>query len=119
MAGQAARDEEQCINANGVAIAGEAGRKPFRGDRNTAQPIFVERPGGSVLGAALLDLDEGQRSAAPGNQVDLAAANPRALGEDPPALQTEPPGRERFRPPPACFGDLPLQSLAPSSSARA
>lgn len=119
MTGQAARDEEQRIDADCVAIAGEAGRKPFRGDRNTAQPIFVERPGGGVRGAALLDLDEGQRSAAPGDQVDLAAGNPGALGEDPPALQTEPPGGERFRPPPARFSELPLQSLAPSSSARA
>jgi hypothetical protein len=115
--GQAARDDEQRVDPDRVAFAGEAGRKALGGIGDAAQAIFVERPGGGFLAAALLDLDEGQRSSATGDQVDLAARNPRAPRQDPPPAQPQPPGGDRFGPPAPRLGEPPAQSLPPSWSA--
>ncbi len=116
---QFAWHEEQCVDPDYIAVSGEARCKPLGGDRDTAEAILVESPGGRILGAALLYLDEGEGFAAPDDQIDLAARNTGAHGEDSPALQPQPPGGERLRPPPARFGLLAVQSLPPSSSARA
>jgi hypothetical protein len=116
---QAARDDEQRIDSDVVAIADVARRKAFGGDRDPAQAILVKCPRCRVLSAALLNLDEGQRPAAAGNQIDLAARNPGAAGENSPALETQPPGGERFRPPTTRFGLAAVQLLPASSSARA
>lgn len=117
--GQAAWDDEQGVNANVVAVACVTRRKPLRGDRDPAQTIFVECPGSRFLAAALLHLDKGEDAAAPGNEVDLAAWNARPPREDSPALETQPPGREGFRPPTARFGLAAVQLPPASSSARA
>lgn len=119
VAGQAAGNEEQRVDAYIVAVLGKARRQPLGGNCDAAQAIFVECPGCRILGGALLDLDEGECAAAPGDEVDFAARNAGTAGEDSPAVQAQPPGGERLRPAPARFGDLPVQSLAPSSSARA
>lgn len=73
VAGQAARHQEQRINADRVAIAGESGCKPLGGNSDAAQTIFVECPCGGICRAALFDFDECQRPSAAGDQVDLAA----------------------------------------------
>jgi hypothetical protein len=119
MAGQAAGNEEQGIDADVVAIAGIARREPLGSDRDPAQAIFVERPRCRFLAAALLDLDEGQNAPAPGDQIDLATRDTGSDSKYPPPLQAQPPGRERFRPPTARLGHLPVQLPPPSSSARA
>ena len=116
---QAAGDNEQRVDAYVVSIAGIARREALGGDCDPAQAIFVERPGGRFFAAALFHLDERENAAAPGYEIDLAARDAGAAGENSPAVETQPPGRERFRPPTARFGDLPVQLLPASSSARA
>lgn len=44
-----------------------------------------------------LDLDEGQDAAPPGNEVDLADRRAVAAGDDPIAVQPQPPGAGRLR----------------------
>ena len=73
---------------------------------DAAQPVIVERQGGAVLAGARLDLDEGEDAAAPGDQVDLADRRAGAHGEDPPALQPQPPGGEPLGPAAAALGLL-------------
>src|SRR5215207_1469395 len=116
MAWQASRHDEQSIDANVVAMAGVARREPLRGDRDPAQPIFVQRPGGRIFRVALLDLDKCDDAAAPRNQVDLASVNPQSLAENPPAAQPQPPGGDPLRPPSPRFRLLPVQLPPPSSS---
>lgn len=116
---QAARDDEQSVDADIVALAGVAGGQPLRGYGDAAQTIFIQRPGGSYRGAALLDLDERQNLAATGDQVDLATRHAGTPGEDSPALQAQPPGGDGLRLAAARLGQLPVQSPSPSSSARA
>lgn len=112
-------DQEQHIDADYIAILGKTGRQPFGGESDPAQAIFIERPGRSFLAAALFDFDKGESSAASCDQVDLTARNARTPCQNAPALQPEPPGRERLRSPPPCFRQLPVQLLPASSSARA
>jgi len=59
VAGQAARNQEQRVNADVVAVTGVAGRKPLGGDCDPAEAIFIERPGRRFLAAALFNLNEG------------------------------------------------------------
>ena len=113
------RDEEDGVDPHVIAGAGVAQREALGGDRDAAQAIGVERPGGGFLGAALLDLDKGERTAAPRDEVDLATGNPRALGEDAPAVEAEPPGSDGFGAAAARFGGRAFQSPRPNRSARA
>ena len=87
MPGQAAGDQEQGVDADVVAIAGVARRETFSGDRDPAQPIFVESPGGRIFGGALLYFDKGQRAPTAGDKVDFAAGYAGSARENPPALQ--------------------------------
>ena len=112
------RDEEDGVDPHVIARAGVAQREALGGDRDAAQAIGVERLGGGFLGAALLDLDESERAPAPRDQIDLAAGNARALGEDRPAVKPQPPGGDGFGATTALFGPLALQ-LPTRSSARA
>lgn len=119
MTRQAPRDDEDGVDADRVAGLGIARGQALGGGRDAAQTIFVERQGRGILAGALLDLDEGEGMAAPRNQVDLAARDPRAPRENMPAVQPEPPCRDRLGAAPPRFGRLAGQSLVPSSSARA
>jgi len=119
VAGQAARDDEQCVDADIVTLASVARREAFGGDRDPAQAIFVECPGGGFLGAAPLDLDKGDDFSPASNEVDFTARNACTASKNSPALETQPPGGEGFCPPTVRFGDLPVQLPPPSSSARA
>ena len=87
MARKAAGDEEDRVDADRVAGPGETRREALGGGRHPAQAIFVERHRRGVFGGALLDLDKGERTAAPRDEVDLATGNPRAPGEDAPAME--------------------------------
>jgi hypothetical protein len=118
MARQTSRHEEHGVDADVVAGAGIACRQPLGGDRDPPQPLLVEGDGRAVLAGPRLDLDKGQDAAAPGDQVDLAAGNPGAAGEDAPAVQAQPPGRDPLGLAPALLGQLaPVQRT--SSRARA
>ena len=119
MARQAAGDEEDRVDADRVAGPGETRREALGGGRHPTQAIFVERHRRRVLGGALLDLDEGERAPASRDQIDLAAGNPRAPGEDAPAVEAEPPGSDGFGAAAARFGGRAFQSPPPISSARA
>ena len=120
MARPAARDDEDCVDADVVAGSGEADRQPLSGDRDAAQAITVEREGGGFLAAAGLDLDEGDYPAAPRDDVDFAAGDARSPGEDGPAMEPQPPRRDRLGAPPGLFGPRTVAGQpAARSSARA
>jgi len=86
VAGQAAGNDEQGVDADVIAVSRIARRKLLRGDRDTAKTIFVERPCRRLRGAALLDFYEGKYPAAAGDEVDFAARNASSTGENPPAV---------------------------------
>jgi hypothetical protein len=118
MARQFAGQEEDGVDADIVAGAHESRRQPLGGDGDTAQPVLVERYCGAFLAAARLDLDEGEDPPAAGDEVDFAAGHPRPSGENPPAVQPQPPGGQALGLAAALLGQLaPVQRF--SSSARA
>jgi len=118
VAGKAARDDEQRVDADFIAAAGIARRQPL-GSRDPAQTVLVERPGGRFFGAALLDLDKSQRAAAPGDQVDFTAGHACPASQNAPAMEAQPPGADRLRLAATRFGKLAVQLPPPNSSARA
>ena len=87
MTGKAAGHDEQRIDANIVSVAGITRSKPRGRDRHPTQPVAVEGPIGSLLAAALLDLDECKRSSAAGNKIDFAARNTGAVSKYVPAFE--------------------------------
>ena len=118
VARQPAGQEEYGVDANVIAVAGKAGRKALGGDRDPAQPILVEGHRRAFFAAACLDLDKGDGTAATRDQVDLAAWHAGPPGQDPPAVQAQPPCGQPLRAAAALLGnDAPVQRL--SSSARA
>jgi hypothetical protein len=119
VARQSSGDDEQRIDPDVIAFASVTRRKALGGNRDAAQPIFIEGPGSRLDAIPLLDLDEGQHPATADNQVDFTARNTCPAGEDSPAMQHEPPGGDHLRPAAARFGKLAVQSRPPSSSARA
>ena len=114
-----ARDDQQRVDADVIAVAGVAWREALCGDGDPAQAVLIEGPGGGLVSVALLDLDECQCPAAPGDQVDFASRDPRPPGEDVPPVQPQPPGRDRLGLAAARLGELAVQAPPPSSSARA
>ena len=118
MTRQAAWDDENGVDAHVIAVAQEALGKAFSGDRDPAQAIGVERESCRVFGRPRFDFDERQRVAATGNDIDFAAGDARAPGEDPPAVQTKPPGGEGLGAAATLFGGMATH-LAERSSARA
>lgn len=118
VAGQAAGNQEQGIDADVVAVTRIARSQPLGGDGNAAQAIFVERPGRGCFAAALLDFDEGEDVPAASDEIDFAARDPSAARKDPPAVQAQPPGGDSLGPAPARFGLTAVQPPPPSSSAR-
>ena len=75
----AARQNEQSVDAQLVALAHVARRKLLGGGGDAAQPPLVERECRSAVIGARLDLDERQRASAPGHDVDFA--NPWFVAE--------------------------------------
>lgn len=119
MARQATGNDEQGVDADIVAGASIALGKLLGRRRDPAQPVPVEGEVGGRAGRALLDLDEGDDSPAPGNEVDFAAMHAHPLPKDPPAVEAKPPGGERLGAAAAALGSQAAQAPAPSSSARA
>ena len=111
VAGEAAGEDEHCVDAQVVACAHKARRKRGGGGRDPPQPIFVERQRRPLGGRAGLDFDEGDGAAAAGDEVDLAHRSAGAAGEDAPALKLEPERRQRFRTPTATLALAPLVQL--------
>ena len=73
-----------------------------------------------VFGAlAPLHLDEGERFAAPRDEVDLARGNAEPLPENAPAVQAQPPCRAPFGPAAPRFGGGAVQARSFNASARA
>ena len=116
---QAAGDDEDGVDADVVAWPGEARCKRLRGGGDAAQAIAVERHRRGTGGRALLDLDEGEHRAAPSDEVNLPAAHFDTPGEDPPAVETKPPGGDGLRAATALLGFPAVQSEPPSARARA
>ena len=119
VARQPARDDEQGVDPDIVAGAHVARRQPLGGDRDPAQPVAVEREGGGVDARTSLDLDERQDPAAAGDDIDLAARNPRPPGEDSPTAETKPPGGNGFRAPSTGFRDVAVKALPANYNALA
>lgn len=117
--GEAAGDDEDGVDADVVAGAGEARGELLGGDGDSAQAVAIERDPRGVDGGTLLDLDERDQFAAPSDEIDLTAAHFHPPGEDSPAVETEPPGGDGLGAAAALFGEAAVQSLAPSARARA
>jgi len=96
MTRQAARYEEDGVDADIVACAHKARRQPLGGDGDAAKPIAIERNGRALFAGARLDLDEGECPPAAGDDIDFAAGHSRALGENPPAVEAQPPGGQQL-----------------------
>ena len=116
---EAARDDEDGVDANIVARACKARGKRFRCGGNTAQAMAIERHGGGIGGGALLDLDERDQFAAPGDEIDLAPAHFHPPRQNPPSVKPQPPRGDGFGAATALLGLPPVQSGDPSARARA
>ena len=119
MAGEAAGNDEDGVEADVVAGPGVARGELLGGGRDAAQAVAVEREAGRFAGRALLDLDEGDDASAAGDEIDLAAVDPRPTREDSPAVEAKPPGGERLGAAAAALGGGAAQAPSPSASARA
>ncbi len=114
-----ARDEEQSVDANVVAVAGKSRCQALGGDCDAAQAVLVERHRGGFLGRTLFDLNERHCAPAARDKIDLAAGHAGAARKDSPAVEAQPPGSERFRAPSARFSNAAFQAPSPSANARA
>ena len=117
--GQAARNDEDGVDANIVAGTGKARGERFRCGGNPAQAILIERHGGGIDGGALLDFDERDQFAAPRNEIDFAAAHFHPARQDPPSVEPQPPRGDGLGAAAALLGLPPVQSGDPSANARA
>ncbi len=117
VAGKPPGDDEDRIHPYLVAVPSISGGQQFDRAADAAQPPLVERQIRAASARSGLDLDEGQGSAAAGDQVDLSHGRPRAAGENSPALQPKPPGRDLLGPATAALGPAPRvgQSAVPDS----
>lgn len=116
MAREAPGCKQQNINALVVTPANEARSDGFRRGDDTPQPPRINRQVEFGRAAAPFHLDEGYRSAASRNKVDLPAGCFYAPRKNPPALEPQIPRRQRF---PAPAKTLPLGAIHFSSIARA
>ncbi len=119
MARQAARRKEHHVDPYGVARPGEARTEHFRGRRDAAQPIFIDRKVEVGWTFAPFDLDEGDGAPAARDKIDLADGNAEPLAQNAPAVEAEPPGGATFGAAAARFGGGAGQSGSFSASARA
>ena len=115
--GQAARNDENGIDAEIVTVAGVARGETLGGDRDPFQPVPVERYAGGIVGSARLDLDKRNDAAAPGYQVNFAARDPSPASQYSPTVEAQPECRHAFGEAAAAFGLLAIHFIR--SSARA
>jgi len=119
MARQAPWRKEHHVDADIIARARKARAQHFGGSGDAAQAIVVD--GEVEIGVALppFDLDEGDRAAAPRDEVDLADRNTEPFAEDTPTMKAQPPGRAALGLASAGFGGGAVQACSFSVSARA
>ena len=89
-------DEIEAHGAAGELAAAAAGR-PRRRGRSAPAAAAAGRPAHRSGAHAPLDLDEDQKIAAPGDEVDLAHRGGVAAGQDAIAAQPQQPGGQRSR----------------------
>ena len=118
MFGKPTRHQENGVDANVIAWSGITSGKALGSYRHAPKPILVQRHGRRIFTVPLLDFDECDGPSALGNQIDFTPRNTRAASQNSPAMKAQPPGGDRLGPAPPCFGDLPIQSEPPRSSAR-
>jgi hypothetical protein len=88
MTGKPAGRDEYGVAAKGQARRPRVSRQPHpRRPRDPALFGRADRNRGDLNVRAGLDLDEGDRAASFGDEVDLAAGNDEPAGENPVALQ--------------------------------
>ena len=116
--GQTARNQKDCVDANVVARAREAGRKLLGRMCDPAQPIMIERQRRAFLASTRLDLDEGKNSSATGDKIDFTTRHAGTPSENPPTVEAKPPGGQPLGSAAALLGNrAPVQRE--SSRARA
>ena len=106
MPGPAARNNEQSIDANVVAVTHIARREALGRRGDPPQAPLVERESSGVLACTGLNLHEGDGAASSRNDVDLTASNPCTSREDPPAMDPQIPARSRLGAAAALFGSV-------------
>src|SRR5690606_13189110 len=114
----AARRKEQHVDAHVLAGAGVAVAHGVSGGGHPAQTVVIDSHRQCLAASAPLHLDECHGPAAPGDQVDLAARRLHAPGHYSPALEPQPPCRQRLTPAAAALRLFALHAPR-SSSARA
>ena len=118
MAREPSGDDEQGVDPDIVTVAHIAWSEPLRGDSDPAQAVAVERPGRRFFRSAGFHFHKGEGSAAPGDDVDFTARNPRPPRQDSLAFQPQIPAGEGFGAAASLLRFLALH-LEESSSARA
>jgi hypothetical protein len=103
---EAARHDENRVEAHIVSGTHEAGRECIGCGGDAAEAELVERVIGFSGGGASLYLDESNNAAPAGNEIDFSHWCTHPPSNDPPALQLEPKPRQPFRSPAAAFGAL-------------
>lgn len=117
MTGELAWNDVDGVDADRVAAFAVADGELLSGMGHSPEAVVIEGEGGGFGSGAGLDLDESEGAAAPGDEIDFAAAGAGASGENPPTVESEPPGGESLRAAAALLGQCSAQRLR--SSARA
>ena len=104
MSGRASRNDEDRIDPQVIAGLHVPRREALRRNGHAAKSPGVERHGRSAFGRSRLYFDEGEDLASPCDDIDLAAGNTGAPGEDAPAVEAEPPAGDGLGPAAALFG---------------
>jgi hypothetical protein len=107
----AARDDEQSVDPDLVALSRITRSETLGGGDHAPQAVAIKCETGRILGRARLNLHECERPSASGDNVDFASRHARAPRQDPPAFDAEVPAGERFRAAPALFGRLAIQRI--------
>ena len=104
MSGRASRNDEDGIDPQVIAGLHVPRGQALRGNGHAAKSPGVERHGCRAFGRSRLHFDEGGDLAASGDNVDLAAGNASAPGEDAPVVEAESPAGDCLGSAAALFG---------------
>jgi hypothetical protein len=115
VAGQAARNDEDCVDAHVIAGSDIPRGETLGSDGDAPQAVFVEGETGGFVARSRLYLDESRDPAAARDQIDFAAFDLAALREDAPAVEPQPKGRDPLSATAPSFGLDPVH-LARSSA---
>jgi hypothetical protein len=104
VAGEAARNDEDRVDAHIVIGLLVARRETLRCNDDAREPQGIERHCCSAFGRSRLHFDEGEDFASLRYDVDLAAGNASAPGEDAPVVEAESPAGDCLGSAAALFG---------------